>query len=619
MKALQALIVCLCVLTLCLTAVHVADRLTRRPSSRPAPGARKPEAGSRRPEAGGRKPEAVGGKPETGGDADTAVGRRPLASDLPWAVGVASTMTKVFRDEPFAGPAATRVELALARREIEGVQLVVAARTQELRDVAVAVSPLRSACAVFPAADIAWNLVGYVETKGERPYWTDKVGFWPDPLLAPRKFSVAKGAVQPIWLNVHAAPGTPPGLYKGPVTVAPANAAPWRVELSVRVWGFTLPRTGHLKTLCWMDPRPMLRFYGLSGMDDPAALDVVKDYAALALRNRLAPGGTLGCGFSWAKPQWPVRKTQHGYDFARAEELLRFGFERGMNCFLMAIIPNLKRTGWPGYSDAWKAAFRDFVAAYARFLREKGWEQFAYVYNFDEAPRAYWDVVKQNYQMVKAIDPRLRVIQCLNEPAGVKALAGFADTWDVYVAQHHKAGVAERMAAGDEVWWAVCLYPKERPNLFVDYPAIDARILGWLAWMHGISGFEYWSIVAWGNANVAGQGGKKWPDVPWQLARFAGDGFLCYPGPARKPLSSVRFENLRDGFEDYEYLWLLRAKLPRLSGSDRAAAERLLRIGPPLAENNRVYTDDPAVVLERRAAIARLLEGKKGRQPPAAP
>lgn len=587
MKAPQALVVCLCVLMLCLTAIYVTDRLTARRSGRAAPVGRKPEAGS---------------------GANTAVGFRPPASDLGWAVGVASTIAKVFRDEPFAGPAARQVELSLARNEIEGAQLVVVAQQQELRDVAVAISPLEGGGHTLPAADVTWNLVGYVETKGERPYWTDKVGFWPDPLLPPKPFSVAKGAAQPIWLNVAAAPDTPPGLYRGTVTITPSNAKPWQVELSVRVWNFALPRTGHLKTMCWMDPQPFLRFYGLSGLEDPRALDLVKRFAELSLRNRLGPGGTLGCGFSWAKPQWPVRRTESGFDFTQAEELLRFGFDRGMNCFLLAIIPNLKRTGWPSYSDQWKADFRDLVTHYARFLREQGWEKLAYVYNFDEAPRAYWEVVKQNYQMVKAIDPSLRVIQCLNEPEGVKALAGFADVWDVYVAQHQQAGAPERQKAGDEVWWAICLYPKERPNFFIDYPAMDERIIGWLAWKHGISGFEYWSILSWGDANVAGQGGKKWPDVPWQVAKFAGDGYLCYPGPDGRPLSSVRFENLRDGFEDYEYLWLLREKLPRLGEADRAAAERLLQIEAPLAESNAVYTDDPAVLLQRREAIARLLE-----------
>jgi len=592
MKAPQALLICCCALMVCLTAIYCADQLTRSPRERAsAVGA-----------SHGATPSPD--TPRLGGESAAP----PLLRDAPWGVGVAPTMTKVFCDEAFTGPAARGVEIALARHEIEGIQLVVAAQTQELRDVAVAISPLQAEGHALPAADVTWSLVGYVETKGERPYWTDKVGLWPDPLLKPQRFSVARGKVQPIWLNVYAPPETPSGLYRGSVTIAPANAEAWRVELSVRVWGFTLPRAGHLKTMCWMDPRAILRFHGLASVEAPGAVDLVKRYAALALRNRLAPGGSIGCGFSWAKPQWPVRETASGYDFSQAEEMLRFCFDRGMNCFLMAIIPNLKRTGWPGYSKQWKTDFTGLVANYSRFLREKGYLQHAYVYNFDEAPKACWDIVKENYRMVKAADPGLRVMQCLNEPEGVRALAGFADTWDTYVQQYQRTGVAERQEAGDEAWWAVCLYPKERPNFFIDYPAIDERIIGWLSWKYGISGFEYWSIVSWGEENTIGEDGRKWPAVPWKTKKFAGDGYLCYPGPDGEPLSSVRFENLRDGFEDYEYLWLLREALPRLGEADGAAARKLLTIDAPLAASNAVYTDDPAVILQRRAAISRMLE-----------
>ena len=72
----------------------------------------------------------------------------------------------------------------------------------------------------------------------------------------------------------------------------------------------------------------------------------------------------------------------------------------------------------------------------------------------------------------------------------------------------------------------------------------------------------------------------------------------------------MRFENLRDGIEDYEYLWLLRQKQPALSPADQAAAAKLLAIDAPLAKSNVVYTNDPAVILARRAAVAAILERK---------
>jgi len=41
-------------------------------------------------------------------------------------------------------------------------------------------------------------------------------------------------------------------------------------------------------------------------------------------------------------------------------------------------------------------------------------------------------------------------------------------------------------------------WPHEHPNLFLEYPAVDARIIGWLTYRYGISGFEYWGLNRWG-------------------------------------------------------------------------------------------------------------------------
>jgi hypothetical protein len=535
----------------------------------------------------------------------------------PWRLAAVSTMVKLFRDEPLppaaaAAPAAAQAaEIALARGETEGVQIAVAAGGQELKGVRVTVGELRGpGGAALPPKCVSWNVVGYVQTTVPRPYETTKVGYWPDPLLPPGPFDVARGQVQPIWLNVSVPPGTAAGLYEGAVSVDAGDARSMRMPLRVRVWDFDLPPTGHLKTLCWMDPQTILRFHGLANMEAPGAVDLIKRYAGLALRNHLGPGGTIGCGFNRDHAQWPVVKADGKYDFTQAEGMLQFGLDGGMNCFLLAAVPNLKRIGWAEFTSEWKAEFTDLVSNYQAFLRTKGWDRQAYVDNFSDAPSQCWDQAKDSYRAIKAIDPKIRVIQWLNEPEGLKALAGFANVWGVYVAQYDRTGAAELQKAGQEVWWSICGFPKDHPNLFIDYPAMDARILGWLSWKYGVSGFAYWSIVSWGQKETPGDAGRRWPATPWKTDRFPGDGYLCYPGPDRTPLSSVRLENLRDGIEDYEYLWLLRQKIPALSAADQSAAAKLLAIDAPLAKSTASYTDDPSVIQARRAAIATLLERK---------
>ncbi len=237
------------------------------------------------------------------------------------------------------------------------------------------------------------------------------------------------------------------------------------------------------------------------------------------------------------------------------------------------------------------------------------------MYNIDEAPASQWPACQTNYLMVKSAVPDVAVMQCLNEPKGVAALAGFADLWDVYIGQFHRSGVLQRQRAGDDVIWAVCCYPSSHPNLFVDYPAMDARIIGWLSWKLGVSGFEYWSANSWGK-NLKQLGEQPFLtkiETGWQANTFGnynGDGYLVYPGPQGTVWSSIRLENLRDGIEDYEMLARLRdaATQAKAKGEDVAAAERLLAINDDVCREDLAYTAEPQTLLTARRQIAECLQ-----------
>ena len=62
-----------------------------------------------------------------------------------------------------------------------------------------------------------------------------------------------------------------------------------------------------------------------------------------------------------------------------------------------------------------------------------------------------------------------------------------------------------------------------------------------------------------------------------------GDGWLTYPGPNGEPLSSVRFDNLRDGFEDAELLQLLKER--GREAQARALAARMARTTKDYSRN----------------------------------
>jgi len=98
-----------------------------------------------------------------------------------------------------------------------------------------------------------------------------------------------------------------------------------------------------------------------------------------------------------------------------------------------------------------------------------------------------------------------------------------------------------------------------------------------------------------------------------------GEGSLLYPGDRVKrytgqknvdgPVSSIRFELLREGIEDYEYLWLLKSL-----GAGEFADEAVRS----LVVDVKAFSRNAADLSALRARMARRIEKLKGKQARAA-
>jgi hypothetical protein len=166
------------------------------------------------------------------------------------------------------------------------------------------------------------------------------------------------------------------------------------------------------------------------------------------------------------------------------------------------------------------------------------------------------------------------------------------------------ANVLARIAGGNQVWCYVNHAPS-RPyaNLFLDLTALEHRILFWQAWVLGFQGFHYWSV----NGLEAGQD-------PYQnqldITPVNGDGLLVYPG-ANGPVNSIRWEVVRDGIEDYDYLALFDTAYKALG--KRKGHEALLRRALEARDLQQLvpsltgFSRDPQVLLNRRRVMAQAI------------
>jgi hypothetical protein len=521
--------------------------------------------------------------------------------EVGYAVGVESPLRKVLRDLPFDGKLGEPVHLSACRGEREPAQVILLALEQDLRDVEIEATDLRGrGGARIGKENISLNLVGWVKTRTPE-YPVDYVGWYPDPLLDLKPFDVPADSLQPIWVTVHVPDDAPAGLYEGAIIIAPRNLPGTSVPLTVEVWDFNLPVATRLKTAFALHEKEIQDWYGWAEVPE----ELRSQWYRFLLEHRVNPTNIYS--------RSPAPEFEHMAECVA----------NGMNAFNLAYIG-------PMNSEKELQDLAEFLRGYAQRLRERGWFSPAYVYGFDEVQPEGYEALRQAYSLIKRTVPDLPRV-CTVAPT--PELFGYVDVWAPLTAKYRHEEAAQRSRQGEEVWWYICLDPKHPyANWFIDYPAIEPRLLFWTTWKYGVSGFLYYSLNSWtsnamaeglpdcfvphedANALEAMRQGKRWPEVPWNTLTYShhnGDGQLLYPGPDGKLLSSVRFECIRDGIEDYDYFWLLDSLTRKLSrrqyGKSRELVQRsrsLLQVDSSVVKSLTEFTHDPDELYSARRKVA---------------
>jgi hypothetical protein len=163
-------------------------------------------------------------------------------------------------------------------------------------------------------------------------------------------------------------------------------------------------------------------------------------------------------------------------------------------------------------------------------------------------------------EMIREVDPEIRI---------------FASTWyhqpkwngqlDIWGIGHYgivpKETMAERLAAGDEIWWTT-----DAQTCLDTVHATTERMFSHFCSAYGARAWENWGIGwlsgdPWETAchRFIRQCGR--PGVRNRWVRYPnGDGYMAYPpkkGVSSGICSSLSIESAREGVEDYSYLKML--------------------------------------------------------------
>lgn len=508
--------------------------------------------------------------------------KRTLAATGETKIWFASAVEKIFQEDTASasGPVNPIMKLALARNEFESFQVCLhPPADMMLGNVKVAAADLvnEKGDNRISKEDIDIYNVLYHHVPIPSHY-EGPTGWWPDALPPFKPFTAEAGKTTPVWITVHARPGLAAGIYRGPLTISASNGGPWELGLEVVVYDFQLPATPALKTDFGFSMEALSR-YALSVNADPDTL--ARGY----LENALAHRVTLRelC-------QMPRESADYKKSLTRYEEQLGVLLKSGVSTLY---VPSSLLEAPTQLQEV-----NDFVKR--KSLSKMAFTQLAY-----EPEEPAWNRVLEKMQLWKNTAPDIPITV---STMGLRPFIPPAlDIWSLHAQvldTTYNAAVLQRASEGGEVWWYVNHTPP-RPygNFFLDFAAMEHRILFWQAWALGMRGMQYWNVNYW-PAN-----GSPY-DSLLDITPVNGDGVLIYPD-SQGPVNSIRWEVIRDGIEDYDYLALFMDRVRALQ--NKPGNDSLLKRSAEvynlqdLVPNLVTFSRDPEALLKKRNEIAAVI------------
>jgi len=509
--------------------------------------------------------------------------RRTLAASGPVQVWRESPLQKVLRgDVPVStGAPDPAIRMSLARREYESVQLALRAPGKAAAGLTVRAGELRNAQgAVIAPENIRMYNVGYVDSRVPS-HWEGPTGAWPDILEPVGLIDLAADRTQPVWITVHAPDNASPGTYTGAIEIAGPGIETISLTLSAEVYDFALPVRPSLQTDFGFELARAVELHRAAG-GRLSEGDLAARYAATALRHRVTLNGLASL---------PAESP----DYAAALKAFERAYEGG-----------LKDTATSFSVPATLLEFPEQLKLANDFVASKKLGDRAFVHLFHEPKEPAWTRVLETMQLwtnaAPAIPIRVSAI-------GLRPfLPDSLDQWLVHAQvmdTNNGVEVLKRIGAGKTGWWYFHhLPPRPYGNFFLDFAGIEHRILFWQSWALGMKGMHYWDVQY---IEPGGNPRRSQLDI----TPVNGDGFLLYPG-TDGPLDSIRWEIIRDGLEDVDYLseFMIRRRALLEQGGHEALMKKaaqvynLEQIVPSLV----TYTREPDVLENKRREIAKMIE-----------
>ncbi len=525
------------------------------------------------------------------------------------SVRTADSTTKYRRSEITCGDSNYKLSYNMVKNEYESAQLFISA-DDDVSSYYLTKSDLKSGSNVLSAANIDVYMERFVTLTGSRDLTTYGEGDYPDALVpidaakAAGELVVDANQNSALWITVYAPKDTAPGLYTGTFELNVGGKL-IDVPVEVNVNDYTLSDEIHAKTsFTWRYDRVSIGEFDYStemletyydfftdyriSLENPVVddstmppeqfaqavsdnWDKITNYTFMSLYG-LGPSGTMD-GVKWTRVKSQILA------IAEASTAERNLLEKGMFYFIDE----------PEFYDRTAPNYQPFATVISKIqgvlnnlqslVKEMEADTSGKYDNFKAMPD--WKEQIIGIPNIIPLDME-QVFDHLDDPNMQRFLTTancLCPVWRNAAYPNFEELVKEVSETYDiEVWWYGCTQPNAPYATYHigDTNMLSPRSITWLQMMYGIEGNLYWDAAAY--TYYWGENEDKPCDlyeVPYRAPESptdpAGDGFLTYAGAkygVYGPLPSMRLMAIRDGNEEYEMLYDLKAKMAAKNDSN---------------------------------------------------
>ena len=489
------------------------------------------------------------------------------------------------------------VNVGVAKSETEGGQFIIYA-AKEIASFNVGVTELKSETGeILPAENVEIFAERYIYVPNTKTIDTTAFmpGYYPDALVPMANYvaagdnKISKGENQGVWIDVSATANTVSGTYSGKIIVDTDGEIQY-LNFSVTVYDFDITKTTHFKSAfnLWSNNSFYVdQFTTAHGYSNE---ELYAKYYDFMVKNRAMPMDIPSLNLNDYELY-----AQDLYRYAKREDVASYTIPTESVGKVVAgtsvITLNLERL---------EELFVEILKVCIDEQFDLFEKMYIYVPYHDEpsTPRAY-EALRESSDGIENVKKKLveeygdELAELGTLGAGIERsllgvpnlitimntgilndLQGYVDAWCIntpmFMNAETQATAKERREAGDEVWWYTSGNSNPWPNYMIHEHMLSTRMMGWMAMENDIDGNLFWASNIFGAVDITKGTNYIYPRDLWEdpmsYPYNAGNGYMVYPGTKYNidgPIGSLRLTMIRDGQEDFEYLYLLNELLQK--------------------------------------------------------